>query len=366
MARMAGESDVDADIFHAFTQKITIVDVKGALTRRFKPEQVSRFGNIHLIYTSLRKADFEQLIARDISRVVDSAKQHFGVTVKITPAVHDLVYRNGVFPVQGVRPVFSSVIDIVESNLSRFLFEALMEGHKKIEIDYDVAGRKLVAKFSRTQSVDVPYVGRLDKVRQRNVGDVVANVSVHEAGHAVAYSVLFGLAPLQLSSKVASSYAAGFTFPHDIHETRDQMISKIKVYLAGGIAEDVVFGPGKATSGRASDRVTATELTIDFVRKYGFDREFQANYTLEFGYLMDKSTTDSDIEKLITRLVAETHEMLIEHKAYLIDLANELQVGKLEADQVVTVAARHGVTALVKAEGYLHLPDYQATLESGR
>ena len=40
--------------------------------------------------------------------------------------MNGLIYRNGVFPVQGVRPVFSSVIDILESNVSRFLFEALM------------------------------------------------------------------------------------------------------------------------------------------------------------------------------------------------------------------------------------------------
>ena len=367
MARMAGEADVDADIFHAFTQKITVVDVKQALTRRFKPEQVARFGNIHMIYTSLRKVDFEALIEREADRVIEGAKRLFGITVKVAPSVNSLIYRNGVFPVSGVRPVFSSVIDILESNLSRFLFEALMAGHKRIDVDYDVAKSQIVAKYSRTETTTIPYVGRLDKVRQRNVGDVVANVSVHEAGHAVAYAVLFGLAPLQLTSKVASSYAAGFTFPHEIHETRDHLISKIKVYLAGGIAEDIVFGPGNATSGRASDRVTATELTIDFVRRYGFDREFQANYTLDFGYVMDKTTTDSDIEKLITRLVGETHELLVQHRKFLVELGAALQVtGKLDAEQVVVVASAHGVAAAVKPEGYLHLPAYEATLAAER
>lgn len=366
MARMADEADIDADIFHAFTQKITVVDVKGALTKRFKPEQVARFGNIHLIYTSLKRADFEELIEREIDRVTTQAREHFGVRVTVSAAVRRLVYRNGVFPVQGVRPVFSSIIDIVESNLSRFLFEALMEGHRKIALDYDETGKRLVATFSKGNEVDVPYVGRLDRVRQRNVADVVANVSAHEAGHAVAYAVLFGLAPLQLTSKVASSYAAGFTFHHEIHETRDQMIGKIKVLLAGGIAEDIVFGPGNATSGRASDRVSATELTIDFVRRYGFDREFQANYTLDFGYVMDKTATDSDIEKLITRLAAETHEMLIEHRGFLLDLARDLQAGKLESHDVVAIATRHNVPVMVKTEGYLHLPDYRGMLEAPR
>jgi cell division protease FtsH len=42
MADEAGETDVDADIFRAFTEKITIIDIKKALSRKFKPEQVAR------------------------------------------------------------------------------------------------------------------------------------------------------------------------------------------------------------------------------------------------------------------------------------------------------------------------------------
>ena len=56
MAAETAEADIDPDIFHAFTSKITMVDVKQALIRRFKPEQVARFGNVHVIYTSLRRA----------------------------------------------------------------------------------------------------------------------------------------------------------------------------------------------------------------------------------------------------------------------------------------------------------------------
>lgn len=363
MATMAGEADVDADIFHAFTQKISVVEVKTALGRRFKPEQVARFGNVHLIYTSLRRADFEELIAREMTRISATAKATFGLTVKIHPSINALVYRNGVFPVSGVRPVLSSVIDIVESNLSRLIFQALMAGHKRIDLTYDANAKLLVGKLGAKDRVEIPYVGRLDKVRNRNLGDVVANVSVHEAGHAVAYAALFGLAPLQLTAKVASSYAGGFTFPHAIHETRDNLIAKIKVFLAGGLAEEIVFGAGAATAGRAQDRVTVTELAVDYVRRYGFDPEFQATYTLEMGYSMDRNATDPDIEKMIARLVAETHELLVTHRAFLVDLARQLHTaGKLDAPAIVTAAATHGVTAEAKPEGYLHLPGYEQTL----
>jgi hypothetical protein len=113
MASATGEADIDADIFAAHTARVGMVDIKAALRQRFTPEQVARFGNVHVIYQSLRRADFQTLVAREIARLCDAAYRRFGVRVAVTPAVHELVYRNGVFPVQGVRPVLSSVGDIV-------------------------------------------------------------------------------------------------------------------------------------------------------------------------------------------------------------------------------------------------------------
>ena len=362
MANATSEADVDADIFHAFTAKITMVDIKTALSRRFKPEQVARFGNIHLIYKSLTKSSFEDLIQREIDRVSATTKDRFGITLKVSPAVHELIYRNGVFPVQGVRPVFSSIVDILERNLSKLLFEAITQGVSRVEMDYDPARHELVAKLGKSE-VRLPFTGRLDKVRERASLDAVANVSVHEAGHAVAYAILFGLAPLQLTSKVASTYAGGFTFPHDIHETKDAMLAKARVFLAGGLAEEIVFGPGNATIGRSHDREVATQLVSDYIRRFGFDERFQAVYTMDGWYTMDRTVTDLDTEKMIGRLVAETLQVLSSQKPFLVELARRLGVsGKLDAKAVQACAAEFGVAVSLAPEGHIHIPGYHALL----
>jgi hypothetical protein len=363
MAGQIAEADVDADIFHAFTQKITLVDIKHALSQKFRPEQVARFGNIHLIYRSLRKQDFEVLITKEINRIIEKIQQKFSIALTVDESVHRLIYRNGVFPVQGVRPVFSSIIDILETNLSKFMFMALMSKHDSIHVAYDFEQAKIVASIGHLQEC-IPFVGRIDKIRDSNLQDAVANISVHEAGHAVAYIVLFGLAPLQLKSKLASSYAGGFTFPHQIYETKDHLISKIKIFLAGGVAEEVVFGKSHASIGRSHDREQATVLAIDYVRKYGFDEEFQANYVMEYGYSMDKYATDTDIEKMLTRLVAETQELLSSHKSLLLELALQLSVlGSLEAKTVAEIATKYNVQVEVKEEGYLKVPAYHMLLD---
>jgi hypothetical protein len=362
MANLTSEADVDADIFHAYTKKVTLVNIKNALSRKFRPEQVARFGNIHLIYTSLRKGDFETLIVREVERIIVSTKQRFDIDLTVDKSIHQLIYRNGVFPVQGVRPVFSSIIDILEANLSKFIFTALTTGAKIIQVAYDFAAAKILAKIGSTL-LEIPYIGRIDKIRESNVQDTVANISVHEAGHAVVYMVLMGLAPLQLKSKVASSYAGGFTFPHQIHETKENLLKKIKIYLAGGIAEEILFGPSHASIGRSHDREQATSLAIDYVRKYGFDEEFQANYTLEYAHIMDKFVTDLDVEKMITRLALETKEILSARRALLQALSMKLCLkGSLESTDMTEIAAQHSLNVLVKEEGFLKIHDYDRIL----
>lgn len=365
MAIRTSEADIDADIFHAFTKKISFVDIKNALSRKFRPEQVARFGNIHLIYRALKRADFEKLIEKEVERVISQTKEKIGIDLEIDESMNQLIYRNGVFPVQGVRPVFSSVIDILETNLSNYLFTAIMNKKKKIALKYDDENKYIQAKIGK-DITKTPYVGRIDKIRNRSEIDNIANISVHEAGHVIAYICLIGLVPLQVKSKISSSYASGFTFPHMIHETKENIVKKIKIYLAGGIAEEVVFGEENASIGRENDREMVTRLTVNYVRKYGFDDEFQSNYTIEdYPYTLNKNQTDLDIEKMIARLVAETKELMIQNKVLLIAMSERLRdQGNLQAEDMIAISKQHGIDVEQREEGYLYISDYNDQLEN--
>ena len=363
MANETGETDIEADIFRAYTEKITIVDIKNALSRKFKPEQVARFGNIHLIYKSLRKIDFEHLIQEELVKIIKKNKDHFGVDIEISQNFNQLIYQNGVFPVQGVRPVFSSITDIVEANLSKLLFEAFMGNLMHIAMDYDFEKKKIVAQLAGKRTIELDYVGKIDQIRQDNSPDMVANIAVHESGHAIVYGILLGLAPLQLKSRVASRYAQGFSFPHLIHLSKENIINKIKVFLAGGIAEEIVFGEEKATISRSFDREEATSMIMEYIRKYGFDKNFQAYYAHSGPYSMDLSVTDWAIEKMIRDLTKETQEILEKNKEFLVFLSKELaKKGSLKPMEVVPIALQFGHIFKVKEENYLHLPGYEDIL----
>ncbi|PIF47751.1 cell division protease FtsH [Chryseobacterium sp. 52] len=364
MSRETSEADIDANIYHAFTKKITVVDIKNALSRKFRPEQVARFGNIHMIYFSLKTEDFQQLIQREINNLKTKTKSKFGISLKINKNINDLIYRNGVFPVQGVRPVFSSVVDILDTNLSKFLFEAIINDDKTIEVDYLVQQKTISGKVGE-RKIDIPYTGRIDSIRQSNQQDAVANISVHECGHAVSYMLYTGFAPLQLKSKVASSYAAGFTFPHQIHDTKESLLDRIKIYLAGGIAEEIVFGEHNASIGRSHDREQATILATDYIRKYGFDEEYQAAYSLEdYPHRMQHDITDKKIEKLIQDLAKKTREDLMLHLDLLKDMSIELsKKGSMLPKEIYSTAKKHKLEVSIKEEGYLHIAAYHKMLE---
>lgn len=105
-------------------------------------------------------------------------------------------------------------------------------------------------------------------------------------------------------------------------------------------------------------------MVIDYVRTYGFDEEFQSNYTLEMGYSMDKSVTDVDVEKMITRLVGQTRELLSKNLPLLKKLAKKLaETGKLTPAEIVVFAQKHAVAAVVHPEGFLKIHPYHRELK---
>lgn len=365
VAGEAAEADIDADIFHAITRKVTLMDVKNALLRKFRPEQVARFGNIHLIYPSLRKQDFRQLIQREVARVQADTVARTGVSLTVDESMQQLIYRNGVFPAQGVRPLFSSITDILDVNLSGLLLQALSQGASTIHMQYDSDAQTIVAQVG-AERMRIPFAGRVDKVRASNNEAVTANISVHEAGHATVYMLLFALAPMQLQSRIANSYAGGFTFPHQVYRTRRSLLDMAKVYLAGGLAEELVFGAQHASIGRAQDREEATRIALDHIRRYGFEDEFQANYVLEeSSYRMNTDASDGRVERLVAHLVAETSRLLSEHQALLVELALALaSKGKLESAYIAELAQRHGLAVAVCPEDYMAVADYEQWLNS--
>ena len=99
-----------------------------------------------------------------------------------------------------------------------------------------------------------------------------AMTAIHEAGHAVAsYSLQRGERQIQVISIIKRESALGLVHGMPTEETfsysRDQLLSMIKVSLAGMAAEEIWFG--QSGTGPSSDLMNATFLSTQMVGHYG-------------------------------------------------------------------------------------------------
>ncbi|WP_141290787.1 ATP-binding protein, partial [Ideonella azotifigens] len=117
LATSVDDCDSDADTFHAITGKLSVIDVKQALNKRFKPEQVARLGNEHVIYPSLSRRAYEQLIEQNCARYARDTAGRCGLHFDLATSVREQIYANAVFPAQGTRPLFSSLHAILGAGL---------------------------------------------------------------------------------------------------------------------------------------------------------------------------------------------------------------------------------------------------------
>jgi 3-hydroxyisobutyrate dehydrogenase-like beta-hydroxyacid dehydrogenase len=81
---------------------------------------------------------------------------------------------------------------------------------------------------------------------------------------------------------------------------------------------------------------------------------------MEGSYIMDKYTSDLDIEKMITLLVSQTRELLSQHMDILKDMSLQLaHAGELSAAEILKVVAKYDIAVRSEAEGFLKIPAYE-------
>ncbi|MBI4501091.1 MAG: hypothetical protein HY700_08020 [Gemmatimonadetes bacterium] len=95
----------------------------------------------------------------------------------------------------------------------------------------------------------------------------------HEAGHAIVGLNVPGIDPIHKVTIVPRGRALGITFSlpqEDRHShTREYILGRLAVAYGGRIAEELVFGAGKVTTGSSQDFQQATDLARRMVTEFG-------------------------------------------------------------------------------------------------
>ncbi|WP_257993555.1 AAA family ATPase [Cupriavidus pauculus] len=358
-AQRVEDCDTDADIFHQLTSQLSIIDVKKALSNRFRPEQIARLGNHHVIYPSFSRATYELLIRESVQRYIDGIASNVGLRFRVDDDVLVEIYDNAVFPAQGTRPLFSSVHAILSASLIDAALWAINEGvaaQTELPVTVSDDRRHLVVSASTPSGTvrrqfAVPL--ELNRIKQRANRDFRALLAVHEAGHGLIYSLLFGRVPQEIKINIASFKGGYNSFCTLQATTRQNSIDMICVGLAGRAAEALVFGELACTTGAEQDYKQATEAASRHLRHHGFgDRISRTDVTSDPNEHLntDVGPSNAAMEALLREQYERAGELLRHHAATLKAMANALtRDGLILPADMVKLLLAHGIDATTPA-----------------
>lgn len=359
--------DISADEFHEQTSRITLSDIKRALRKRFRAEQIARLGNNHVIYASFNNAQFRLLIKQELNRVANFVTERFGWNVTFDESVVDVVYAEGVFPTQGTRPVFSTIKNLIESRVSSLVVSVLEYQLSIAEIEWAFHNDSFVYTFRDQDGVVVSTLSekaklKLEDLRKSVDPEIQAHTAVHEAGHAILAALTLRILPTIVVSRTASDME-GFclvNFPKG-PITRETLKKDIMITLGGLVAEKMIFGEEFTSSGVYYDIEEASALANKAVRKYAMGSDpihlaVEANIENAFTHV-DAYATETIA--LIKACETEATAILQRNRLLLLKMSEYLTThSRMEQVLIGEYVQRYSTEEWVNQQGFIQREDY--------
>lgn len=270
--------EMSADTVNEITSKVNIVDIKNGLQKRFRNEQIARLGNTHIIYPSLTTASYKAIIEKHLNIYVSRFKENYpNVDLVFDDSTKQCIYDEGVFPSQGVRPLFSTINDIIKINIPK-VCDVIKDKNldvDRITVSFDLGVKSLLVNLSKddnavSDTIKIPVVLRVRDSYKDNA-ETVANTSVHESGHFILYKYLTGNAPVKVISRSLDQSCLGYImekFDEGVTSKR-RLMDEIVVCLGGYAAEQLVFGKDFQSSSASSDIENATSIAVSIMNQWG-------------------------------------------------------------------------------------------------
>ena len=276
--------DMSANQFHQYTSGLNTVDIKNALGNRFRNEQISRLGNIHLIYPSFNEESYQKIIKYYLDSYKKDVEKEFNILIDFQNSIYDIIYKDGVFPTQGTRPLFSTISEIIKTKLSHIITHAIENEIKFDKLIYSFEKNTIcVSYFNNDEYLDCKcfeQVLRVENERHNSNQNFQMLCAVHETGHALVDLIRFNELPEKLCSVTLESGIGGFLlkeFDKSRVLNKSNLIDTLSVSMAGRAAEEIVFGIDNVSSGASADIRNATNISIAAIRRQGFGDSLAVN-----------------------------------------------------------------------------------------
>jgi len=266
--------DITADELSEYVKDINIVDIKKELLKLFRPEQISRFGNNHVIYKAFNEKDYYDLIKLELNKINEEIKEIYDISISFDETLIEIIYKEGVFPTQGARPLFSTINTIITSYISKFVKEILQINKNITNIEWKYVNKKYVINFiSKNKKVLTKEYDLLLKTeinRENSSDEEQYLTALHESGHIVSALYFLNLIPKYAVSKTVDSSMGGFCLMDQPElKTKEYYLNYISYLLGGHTAELLFLDSNNLTGGASADIEAATTTVLKMFKLYG-------------------------------------------------------------------------------------------------
>ena len=191
--------------------------------------------------------------------------------------------------------------------------------------------------------------------------DEVKTTAYHEAGHALISHFSDVADPIHKATIIPRGRSLGLVMSlperDSVSQSKEKLISHLKMSMGGRIAEELIFGQDKVTTGASSDIQAATSIARRMIVEWGFsnklgfqnfsssnDREFTKPYSEKTEELIDSEvkilleTCYKESQALLKKHIKKLHllaEALLEHETLTGD-----EIKTLLEDGVIDLQAR--------------------------
>ncbi|MFT6716716.1 MAG: hypothetical protein ACJA0Q_001364, partial [Saprospiraceae bacterium] len=348
-------TDLSADEFYEQSLEINMSDIKKALKSRFRNEQIARLGNTHIIYPSFNLASYRKIIELELAKTSRSVFDSQALTLQFHDSLKEIIYKEGVFPTQGTRPVYTTIHSIVNTKLARIFIEKTIKkiNSKVVELSFK-DGNVIVSYLSNNgeviHSFSEPQNLQLENLRENKKDDRQAITAVHESGHAICSVFLMNTIPEVIHSVSSEVGSAGFVYTKFKCEyiSKKDILNTLAMFLGGHVAEKIVFGDDNVTTGSSSDIEKATNFISRMIKESGMGNLLVSTHipTTDTNRYHYDTTGDSikQIEKWITDATLLAEKTLNAQKVLLLKMANVLSdTTIMKKDQIEELSSKHGI-----------------------
>jgi cell division protease FtsH len=191
--------------------------------------------------------------------------------------------------------------------------------------------------------------------------DEVKTTAYHEAGHALISHFSDVADPIHKATIIPRGRSLGLVMSlperDSVSQSKEKLVSHLKMSMGGRIAEELIFGQDKVTTGASSDIQAATSIARRMIVEWGFsdklgfqnfsssnDREFTKPYSEKTEELIDSEvkilleTCYKESQALLKKHIKKLHllaEALLEHETLTGD-----EIKTLLEDGVIDLQAR--------------------------